>query len=77
MSAFDNYGEDIGGQSYSSYSDTRGDSGGGGDGPRSHMDHTKGIEIAPPPDARRSRVDRVQSICEGRQKGSTGIAVGV
>ena len=77
MSAFDNYGEDIGGQSYSSYSDTPGDSGGGGDGPRSITDPTKGFDIAPPPAERLSFLDRVKSFGGDIFKGITSLALGL
>ena len=77
MSAFDNYGEDIGGQSYSSYSDTRGDSGGGGEGPRTPIDPTKGFDIAPPPAERLSLLDRVKSFGGDIFKGITSLALGV
>ena len=77
MSAFDNYGESIGGQSYSSYSDTRGDSGGGGEGPRTPTDPTKGFDIAPPPAERLSFLDRVKSFGGDIFKGITSLALGL
>ena len=77
MSAFDNYGEDIGGQSYSSYSDTPGDSGGGGEGPRTPIDPTKGFDIAPPPAERLSFLDRVKSFGGDIFKGITSLALGL
>ena len=77
MSAFDNYGEDIGGQSYSSYSDTPGDSGGGSDGPRTLTDPTKGFDIAPPPSERLSFLDRVKSFGGDVLSGITSLALGL
>ena len=77
MSAFDNYGEDIGGQSYSSYSDTPGDSGGGSDGPRTLTDPTKGFDIAPPPSERLSLLDRIKDFGGNVLGGITSLALGL
>ena len=77
MSAFDNYGEDIGGQSYASYSDTPGDSGGGSDGPRTLTDPTKGFDIEPPPSERLSLLDRIKDFGGNVLGGITSLALGV
>jgi len=77
MSAFDNYGEDIGGQSYSSYSETPGDSGGGSDGPRTLTDPTKGFDIPPPPSERLSLLDRIKSFGGNVLGGITSLALGL
>tara|TARA_B100001939_G_scaffold95635_1_gene82168 strand:- start:791 stop:1354 length:564 start_codon:yes stop_codon:yes gene_type:complete len=77
MSAFDNYGEDIGGQSYSSYSETPGDSGGGSDGPRTLTDPTKGFDIAPPPSERLSLLDRIKDFGGNVLGGITSLALGL
>ena len=77
MSAFDNYGEDIGGQSYSSFAETPGDSGGGSDGPRTLTDPTKGFDIPPPPSERLSLLDRIKSFGGDVLGGITSLALGL
>tara|TARA_R100001126_G_scaffold100650_2_gene79147 strand:+ start:117 stop:677 length:561 start_codon:yes stop_codon:yes gene_type:complete len=77
MSAFDNYGEDIGGQSYSSYADTPGDAGGGDEGPRTPIDPTKGFDIPPPPSERLSLLDRIKDLGGDVLGGITSLALGL
>ena len=77
MSAFDNYGEDIGGQSYASFAETPGDSGGGSDGPRTLTDPTKGFDIPPPPSERLSLLDRIKSFGGNVLGGITSLALGL
>ena len=72
-----NYGEDISGQSYSSYADTPGDAGGGDEGPRTPIDPTKGFDIPPPPSERLTIFDRIKDFGGNVLGGITSLALGI